>query len=246
MELTFFDCNCLLGRHIDHVATDPYTKRELLEDMAYFGISDCLVIHARSKDNDPLLGNQTVLDECRDEPHLYPVWVLLPPATGEMESPEILAENIGEKNIRAAALYPKLHSFSIADWTCGSLLDMLSAKAIPLLIDISQISWDEINQLCAEYPELSVILTSASYRSLRYLAPLWEKTQNLYVDTSWLTISDGFEWVVKNYGPKRLVFGTRYPIFMPGGAITALTYANLENHVKGMIASENLKELLFL
>lgn len=246
MELEFFDCNCLLGRHIDHVSTEPYTKSQLETDMAYFGIEDALVLHAQSRDNDPLTGNKTVLDECQNEAHLYPVWTLLPPATWEVESPNILLESMKEADVRAAALCPKKHSFSLSDWSCDTLLKAIEAHSIPVIIDAEQISWDEVYRICNDYQQLPIILTAVTYRSLRYLAPIWEKVENLYVDTSWFTVCNGLEWVVKRFGPKRLLFGTRYPIFTPGAAITALTYANLSANVKQMIAAENLKELLFL
>ena len=246
MELEFFDCNCILGRHIDHVPIEPYTKAELLTDMAYFHITDALVVHAQSRDIDPVLGNRTVLIECENEPHLFPVWVLLPAATWEMEKPDILVESMMAEKVCAATLCPNRHNYSLSDWACRALLEELAAHSIPMLIDLSQISWDDVYRVCTEFPQLPVILTSVPYRSLRYLAPIWERVENLYVDTSWLTICDGYEWIVKRFGPKRLLFGSRYPIFTPGAAITALTYSNLDENVKQMIASENLKELLFL
>ncbi|MFC1482094.1 amidohydrolase family protein, partial [Candidatus Neomarinimicrobiota bacterium] len=74
--------------------------------------------------------------------------------------------------------------------------------------------------------------------------PLWEQHRNLYVDISWFSISNGLEYLHESGYSDQLLFGTNYPYYTPGAAVTALTYANLTEEVKLRIAGDNLRSIL--
>ena len=54
----------------------------------------------------------------------------------------------------------------------------------------------------------------------------------------------GIETIVKNFGAKRLIFGTNMPYFYIPVSISALQYAELTLEEKQLIAGDNLRNLL--
>jgi predicted TIM-barrel fold metal-dependent hydrolase len=49
---------------------------------------------------------------------------------------------------------------------------------------------------------------------------------------------------VRRFGPERLLFGTHMPLFTPGAAIAAVTYADISETERALIAADNLHRLL--
>jgi predicted TIM-barrel fold metal-dependent hydrolase len=66
----------------------------------------------------------------------------------------------------------------------------------------------------------------------------------LYVEISGYQGYQAIEAVVGRFGPERLLFGTNIPTFSPGGAIAAVTYADISDDAKSLIAGGNLRRLL--
>ncbi|MEI6502085.1 MAG: amidohydrolase family protein [Armatimonadota bacterium] len=244
-KLRFFDCNMRLGRagvvRPEHILD----AAGLLGEMDYAGLDSALVYHAFSQEWDAGGGNAKLLEEIGDCGRFYPCFVPLPHATHEMPS---LAEFGADLKRRhgAARLYPKAHSYSLQDWCAGEMLDVLEALRLPVLIELAQTDWDELAGVLAAHPRLPVIVLATSYRVNRYLYPLWEKFDNLYLETATFQIMRGIEDVCRRFGPQRLVFGTGLPLLDAGGPLAQVTYAELPVAHKRMIAGETLAELLGL
>jgi predicted TIM-barrel fold metal-dependent hydrolase len=175
----------------------------------------------------------------------YPCLVPLPHATQELPSPAALALDLQQRH-GAARLYPRAHSYSLGDWCAGELLEDLAEFRIPVLIELAQLEWDELARLLAAYPGLPIILLATSYRVNRFLYPLWEKFDNLYLETATYQIMRGIEDVCRRFGPERLVFGTGLPLLDAGGPIAQITYAELPEEHKKLIAGGTLARLLGL
>ena len=82
-------------------------------------------------------------------------------------------------------------------------------------------SADETNlktilRLCRRYPRCRLILAhvarSFSYRSAREGLPQLRDLENLWVDTSAVTESETFRCAIEALGPRRILFGSDYPI----------------------------------
>ncbi len=255
--IEFFDCNCALGRYAAPPMPNlPHTVAELLETLDYSGIESAVVYHIASWEYDPESGNGFLMEELDGEPRLLPQWVLLPHHTGEFPPPAELLESMLAKGVLTARIFPSEkpgppeeagHNFSLAQWSAGPLLTELQERRMPLFIARSQISWDQVHDLCTRYPDLPLVLTSVpqlSFRANRHLWPLWEIHENLYIDTSDNHESGRIEWVVKRFGSRPLLFGTGLPRFAPGAPVIAVARADVTLEAKKAIASENLKRLL--
>jgi predicted TIM-barrel fold metal-dependent hydrolase len=91
---------------------------------------------------------------------------------------------------------------------------------------------------------LSVIVTGLNYRQLRFLLPLWEKYRNLFVDLSWFSIHDGLAYLAERGVLRQVLFGTNYPLYEPGAATTMVTYANLQDEERRMVAGGTMREII--
>lgn len=241
--LSFFDCNAQIGRYgLKHPEAFT-TAEELLDEMDYCGISDALIYHSMAKEYSPSVGNRMLMQELTDS-RLHPCWVVMPHHTEEMPSPDDLLQEMRDKGVRAVRAYPVFHQFRLSDWCASELLEMLESHSIPLLLDFDQINWDEAASLLRDHPRLNLILLRTSYRIDRYLFPLFEKYDNLRIETATYQVNYGIEEICRRFGARRLVFGTGMPITEAGPSIAQITYAEISDEDKALIAGGNLRQIL--
>ena len=243
MKLDFFDCNCQIGRPGVPLESGLTTPEQVLERIKPLGINRALVYSVLSKELHPCEGNPKLLDEIKGFP-FTPCWVALPTSTGEIGSPEHFIEDMRKNGVRAVRLFPSLHSYCLQPWCVGPLLEALQANKVPVFVEIAQTSFDHIAAVLADFPKLRLVLLRPAYRFDRYLYPLMEKYENLFVDTSNYVVSGGIEAICSRFGCRRLVFGTEMPHFEPGAAVSSITYADISDVEKQAIAGGNLENLL--
>lgn len=253
-SLQFFDAHCYVGRYKTFRAGSFYTTDDLLQQMQYYGISEALVTHAMSREYHPEVGNSMALQETRGRDNLHPNWALLPPRAKELPQPADLVSRMISEGVRAAKLFYCTYSFRLSDWCIGELLDKLEAHRIPTFIDPDEeldtwqqdmFDWDAVNSLCSNHPNLPVILSEARFRSSnRMLYQLLEKHTNLHIELSGYWAHHGIEFITHEFGPERLLFGTRMPVRDPACAIGQVTYSDISDSNKRLIAGDNLRNLL--
>jgi hypothetical protein len=234
----------MIGMRADRRTGEPWSIDRLLADMQVCGISEALVTHAMSRDYDPAAGNRELCRLLSGSRVLHGCWAILPPATRELGDPAIFIREMREHEIVATIAYPHTHNYSLSDWSLGPLLSALASMHIPLLLPFTQFTWDDVDRLCAGYVHLPIIVTGLNYRQLRYLLPLWERHANLYVDLSWLSIHDGLSYLSERGLTKQVVFGTNYPLYEPGAAVTMVTYSGLSDEEKQQVAGGTLRQII--
>ncbi len=245
-KMRFFDCNCSIGRiGYPHLLDIPDVSG-LRREMKTAGIEEALVYHVLARDGHPPLGNTLLLEEIKGQAGLYPVWVLLPHHTGEMPPPERLLEEMKSKGVRAARVYPGRlhHSFTLAEWSSGELLTALETARLPLILDIEIVTWEEVHSLLQKYPQLPIVLANFTYRHNRFLYPLWERFDSLYIEISRFMGGGAIEDAVRRFGSRRILFGTNMPHYTGTAAVARLTYADISWDDKKAIAADNLDRIL--
>ena len=238
-----FDANCAVGPW----PTDKpryETVEGLLAEMERLGIQRALVSHTLARTYDPAQGNQILMDEIAGYETLRPCWTLLPPACGEMGSVDELMAEMAQAGVRAARLYPREHTYSLAEWQCGELFEALEKRRYVVLLDLAQGSWGDIERICRTYPGLALIVTWVGYRQLRPLFALLRRCSNLYCELSNLSTYLGIEEILDRFGSERLLFGTGLPTADPGGPIARLFYTDAPPSALNAIAHGNLTRLL--
>jgi len=192
-----------------------------------------------------LTGNHALPDELKNHPKLSGTWVLLPHHTGEFPTPAELKDQLRASNIKTVTMYPKDHMYNLYEWVCGDLFDMLEECNIPLFINHDQIiNYKDLHEVLNCHPKLRIILTDLHYNTGRNLYPLLDKFNNLFIETIGFKVHGGIEDVCRKFGTGRLVFGTCAPVYSGGAAVAMITYAQISDDEKCMIASGNLERLL--
>jgi len=242
-DIVWFDCNARIGRWLAPRPEQFTDLRELLEVYNSVGIGGSLVYHSWAWEWSPARGNERLLEEIGGNDRLRPCLVALPHATEEQEAPEQLAARVRELG-GAVRIFPKMHQWRLSEWCAGRLFAALEEHGVPVLLHIDQTEWDDIAALLAAHPNLPVIILGTYYRVDRYLYPLWEKHDNLYLEANTYGVFRGIEAVCERFGAGRFVFGTGLPELEPGGPMAQLTYAEISDEEKRLIASGNLERLL--
>lgn len=245
-RLTLYDCSCSFGARGIVNPGSFYKVEDLVRKMVYYGIQKALVYHAMAREYNPELGNRRLMEEIKDYPQLYPVWVVMPHHTCEFPQPEKLRDQLRENGIRAVRMFPGVsdQNYSIDSWNCGELFNMLQSCGIPLFIGLDQLAWHQLYALHCEYPNLKVVLTDVHYRIDRNLYALLKQFGNLHVETYGYKVHHGIEELCSRFGAHRLIFGSSMPVFSGGSAVSMINYARISAREKRMIACDNLENLL--
>lgn len=245
-RLNYFDCNCSVGRVGCPLLLDIPDVAGLKGEMAAAGLGRALVYHTVARFGDPVQGNALLMKEIAGHPGLEPVWVILPPHTGEMPAPGRLVEDMGRAGVRAVRMFPgrSRHGFSLSEWCAGEVLEALEAARLPLMLDTETVTWEEVFAVLRRFTKLPVIMTECSYRHDRFLYPLLEKFETLHVETSRFMGAGAIEDLVGRFGSRALLFGTNMPSYTGTAAVSRLTYADIDRRDKEAIAGGNLRRLL--
>ncbi len=245
-KLRFFDCNCSVGRVAYPHLSDIPDVEGLLKEMGRAGIEEAMVYHTVARYGHPPAGNALLTEAIKNNPRLHPVWVLLPHHTGEMPHPGRLLPEMEKHHVGAARLYPgaNYHNFSLSEWCSGELLGALEEAHIPLIVDMDTVSWEDVYKILDNHKQLPVITATCTYRNNRYIYPLLEKYDNLFVELSRFMGAGTIEDMVERFGSHHLLFGTNMPQYTGTAAVSLLTYSAIDRTAKQAIAGENLGNLL--
>lgn len=243
-ELNLFDCNAQIGRYgVKH--PEAFTTADALaEEMAHVGISEALVFHSMAREYAPKVGNRMLLDDIKEREAMHPCWVVMPHHTDEMPRPDDLLAQMKQAGVRALRAFPNLHQWRLTEWCAGDLLEMLEANRVPLFLDMDQTSWDSIADILKAHPTLNLCLLRTSYRCDRMMYPLMERYEGLRIETATYAVPSGIEEVTRRFGAERLLFGSGLPVTEAGPSIVQVTYAEISDADKRLIAGDNLRTML--
>lgn len=250
-RLQLFDSNCRIGSSDTTVSSSPVSVPHLIEEMDRVGIAEALVYHANAAGYSPTFGNQQLAEDLGVTPRLHGCWVILPHHTAEMEVPRVLVSQILAAGVRAVRMFPRIHRFSLSNWSVEELLGELSEHKIPLFLDFNRSHWaeevvdyDQVVRICQAFPTLPVILVREGIGSTRCVYPILDRFDNFYLEISYYQASGGLADISKRFGARHLLFGTGLPEYSAGPAISMIYYLELSFDEKKKISGNNLRHLL--
>ncbi len=229
------DANVRLG-HSGVYGQLALERPELLAEMDRFGIRNALVSHFAAEEYDISEGNAVMARDL--DARFIPAW---------SASPEFsILESLEQRKPKAVRLWFSAlrHNFSSAPWSAGELYDYLQQKSILMTVSREELDWNILAVILQNFPRLTILLLDIGYRSDRYLFPLLKRYQNLYFDTCTYVAHRQLESFVESFGPERMVFGSRLPLYTPGAALAVLTTARIPDDARLAIAGGNLRRLL--
>ena len=245
-DVTHFDCFAMVGRRQPHDEFEVWRVDDLLDEMDHCGIHAALVTHETARRYDPAFGNAELMEAISGSERLYPCWVLIPHENGEMGDGSTIVKEMQEAGVRAAKFCPAHHKFHLARDGAG-MARALADAGIPLFLDgvgVIDAILPEVEELCANFPRLPVVLLGASWGDQRKVLGVMRRCANLHLEFSSLQASYAIETLVEESGAERLLFGTDALVKSPGAAKSFIDYAELSGAQRTMIAGGNLARLL--
>jgi len=249
-KLEFCDANTSVGRPMNvpaaHFGPTDFSAASLLKALDRAGIAQALVYHIMQRDGHPELGNQMLTAAIAGQPRLVPCWTILPTQCGEQGTLDEFFAGAKHAGVKAFRAFPEANRYLLRREVLGDMLDRLVAAHAPLLLSGGGPDyWENIYDLLAETPELTVILTSIGvWGADRFFRPLLDGYPNVYLETSDYILDGGIEAFVEKYGSDRLLYGSNYPEAYHGGMMLAIAHAEISAADKQAIAAGNLRRLL--
>ncbi len=245
-RLAFLDCNLWIGRPYPPEFARGFDLNTLHQRMERYEIRGGVVSHFASINYGQARGNTQALEAIAGT-GLWAGIVLVPEMFYvEADGRAYLSDAIS-RGARMARLYPESHHFSLRDWCSGALLQALADSRMPLIIEHTQASWEDIRNLCESYPDLTVILEAVGQKILyhnREFYPLLARYPNLRLELHNFVAYLAIEDVVRQFGAKHLIFGSYMPICDPNATMMQVTDARISDEDKARIARGNLLELV--
>lgn len=241
--MEYFDCNCSYGLAARPPHRFAATPGELLKEMDFCGIDAALVLHTNQRFASPVAWNERVVKDLRGRrKRLFPAWVILPTACGELPAPGQLLVAMKKAGVRALWAFPQEHRYRLDGASFPELFQRMAELRIPLFAKEDLV---QLKELLKDCPDLIVVAVNQGPHSLdRYLWPLMDAFPNLHVEISYLLVEGVMEEMCRRYGSERLLFGTAFPDNCSGGALLRLAQADIGDKARQAIAGTNLRRLL--
>jgi predicted TIM-barrel fold metal-dependent hydrolase len=249
-ELRFFDASAYIGRPMIALPNGPAgacaTAEELLAEMDRAGIERALVWHTAQRDHDAPAGNRLLADAIAPHDRLYGCWAIYPPQTGELGDLDDFFAAAGKARVRAFRVFPQGNRFLLRTESLGDILERMLKARVPLFVSAPKHApWEAVYDLLKEMPELRVVLSEQpNWGCDRYFRPLIERYPNVYVELSGYFVAGGLDAFVRDYGAKRLLFGTNFPESYLGANMLAVRHLDVSPADRQAIAGGNLEKLL--
>ncbi len=248
-RIVYFDSFAFVGKRMGSPQNGIYKFEDVESEMRRCGISGALLTHTLARDYDPVVGNKVLRDEIGGRKNFFPCFVLRPDDLGEFPDVE---KYVRENDVKAARIYPKTQMYAFEQFTCGKIFEVLERREIPLFIEggrrfvptFNQATLDELDRVCSAHPKLKIVLQGSRWDGMREVFFVMKKHPNIMLEFSSQQVNHGIEFFLDNFGAKRLLFGTQFPVMSIGAARAFLDYSPVKEDDKRLIAGLNLAEML--
>jgi len=245
-DILIIDCHCHMGHwHNFHV---PYGSAEgMLVSMDTLGFNIACVTPHSSNGADYRHGNDMVISALRRYPDRFVGYVTLNPNyPDDMENE--LKRCFAVPGIKGIKLNYSHHGCAIDYKNYRIAFETANMKKCPILIH----TWGEndveaFGRIAGQYPDARFIMAHAGgeMNAMENAVDVVNKHDNAYVDLALSIVREGnVEWLVREIGPKKVLFGTDMPFFDPRPAFGRVAFARISDEEKIEIFGGNMKRLL--
>ena len=235
-----FDANVGVG-HRRNRASPFDNPEQLLQEMDRHGVGQALIYHLQGEALSPLVGNESLLPWVEGQPALQPQWVADP-------TPESLAQ-LQQLHRPGHLTSVRLHNtqecrLPFVDWIYGDLLEWLASESIPLWISLADTPVVEVRDTLRRFPDLVTVLVGAHYSHSLIVGPLLRQLPRAHLELSRYEGLGKLAPLMREFGIRRLVYGSFYPRYAMGPMLFSLHHLGLEAGDLELICSGNLERIL--
>ena len=243
-NLSFYDCNAFIGVHENPYIDSPFEPELLNSAMKSSATKGALVYQSAAVVYDASFGNDLLIEKIKGNNDLAPVFVASPELCFAQKDVEKFFQQIKKYNISAVKIFPRYNNYDITSGIIDRLFPFLNDEKILLLANQEEITWKEIEYILNKFKSLPFLLQSTGYRMERLLNPFFAKYKNFYFDISRYHVHGGIEYLCKEFGSERILYGSGMPIFSPEPLMIMVSKADISLEEKQNISSKNLLRLI--
>lgn len=241
-----FDINGVFGREAAGKNDCP-TMGERLAHMDRLGISRSLVWNVETTQNHTLSANEHTLDAIAGtrgaKGRIYPALNISGLIVYERDGVQKLKRQMIAGETRALKFYNTWGRLSLNQLV--PIIPSIRAQKPFIVMTHSASTQQDILDFTARFPDVQIIITDVMWPLCIIVFDLMRQRKNIMLDISWLHTWEGIELAVKNFGARRVLFGTGYRAHN-GAAIATLARANISESDRQLIAHGNLDRLMGL
>ena len=126
----------------------------------------------------------------------------------------------------------------------GDLLEWLHAEHIPLWVSLADTPAVEIRDTLRRFPDLVTILLGAHYSHYLVVGPLLRQLPNAHLELSRYEGLGKLQQLIKEFGIRRLVYGSFYPRYAMGPMLFSIHHLGLDPSALATLCAENLERIL--
>jgi predicted TIM-barrel fold metal-dependent hydrolase len=244
--MKIIDANCGIGPWGWRDPLLPGTVAETAAILDSCGIERALAYSnlARTLASDRAINAATLAAAAADSRWL-PAGVLTPRPYAGDPAPAEQVRALCAAGMRAAWLFPLGQQHGLWPWLIGGLLAECVARRLPVFVSVEKLTPNDIWELGRQFPALRLVLCNLGYRADGWLFPLLRQYGEMRVCLGHTYIPPGApERLVREFGARRVLFGSGLPEYAPGGLLGMVMYARLSDADKARILAGNLEQLL--
>lgn len=245
-DITVIDCHCHMGYW--HNFNVPSGSAEgMLESMDALGIDiACVTAHA-SIGPDYKYGNDIVMEAVKKYPSRFVGYATVNPNyPGNMKSE--LDRCFAAPGMKGIKFHPSCHGCPVDYKNYQTAYEMAQERKMPVLIHV----WGggnvaDVDRLAGHYPDARFIMGHAGgdVRSMEEAIRVVNRHENVYADLALSTVFEGnVEWLVKEMGSKKVLYGSDMPFFDPRPAFGRVALSELDEEQKQDVFGGNMHRLL--
>jgi len=141
-------------------------------------------------------------------------------------------------------IQPKADTTPFVSWMYGWTLELLAETRTPLLVKLSETDFRDIGEVKSRFPELRLVFTDIGQAANREIVRAMDSFPHVYASTSTLIGYHLLEVMVEKFGAENLLFGSNMPLKEPYDQMFYVTYAELSEEEKQLIAYGNFERLV--
>ena len=239
-RVPIIDANIGVGHRHDRPA--PISDREnLLSEMGRHGVERAVVYHLQGESISPIEANDEMRSWQDNEGVLQHQWM----AGASRQSLDQLRAMHAAGPLTSVRINNTDKPYNpFSHWIYGDLLEWCAAAGIPVWVSVADADCRDLLETLTRFPDLVTVLVGAHYVDALFVRPLLRTLPLAHLELSRYEVLGEIEALGREFGVKRLVYGSFYPRYQMGPMLFYLHHLDLTEDELAAICAGNVEEIL--